>query len=67
MRELQEILVRAGYYDGEITGEFDPETRSALERLVGTENFEERVDFDRLTMDPPALRFLRDKFGAGDA
>ena len=28
---------------------------------------EERVDFDRLTMDPPALQFIRDKFGAGDA
>jgi uncharacterized Ntn-hydrolase superfamily protein len=64
-RELQEILARAGYRDGEASGTFDPESRNALDRLVGTENFEERVDMKRLTIDPPVLAYLRDRFGAG--
>ena len=67
VRELQDILLRAGYYAGEITGVFDRNTKTALEHLVVTENFEERVDLDRLTMDPPALRFIRENFGGGSA
>ncbi len=63
VRELQGMLAGAGYYSGPVTGDFDGDTRTALETLVGTENFEERVDFERLTMDPPVLQYLREKFG----
>ena len=62
--ELQEILTHLGYYSCDSTGELDEETKSALDRLSATENLEERLDLDRLTIDPPALQFIRDRFGA---
>ncbi len=62
VRELQEILARAGYYAGELHGDIDRATKSALEALVVTENLEERIDLKQLTMDPPALQFIRDRY-----
>ncbi len=32
--------------------------------LVVTENLEERIDLKQLTMDPPALQFIRDRYSA---
>ena len=43
-REAQRILRRANYYEGPITGEYDPPTRQAMSALIGNENFEERFD-----------------------
>lgn len=63
VRELQDILQRAGYYGGDITGELSEDTKNALFELSAIENLEERVDLERLTIDPPALKFVRDKFG----
>jgi uncharacterized Ntn-hydrolase superfamily protein len=45
--ELQELLQRAGHYDGPVTGVFDQETRKALQTLVGIENLEVVADVGR--------------------
>jgi len=41
----------------------DPVVREAFETFIGTENLEDRVDFEKLTIDLPALEFLRRTFG----
>jgi len=61
-RELQEIVRRAGQYDGVLSGVYDEATKSALQRLVGIENLEERWREDEY-IDGVVLEFLRDKFG----
>ncbi|MCS6963472.1 DUF1028 domain-containing protein [Thermoflexus sp.] len=61
-REIQQLLRRAGYYSGEITGVYDEATRRALETLFGIENLEERWQTgDRI--DRVAWAFLRRRFG----
>jgi uncharacterized Ntn-hydrolase superfamily protein len=62
--EIQDLLIRAGYYAGEPNGDIDEATKIALEAFVTIENLEERVDLDRLMIDPPALRFMRDRDAA---
>jgi len=61
--ELQEILVKTGYYDGPVDGEFDEETRAALRSLVGRENLEERWTGKEHVIDAAVLKYLREKFG----
>lgn len=59
-RELQELLARAGYYHGPLSGVYDAATRAALERYGGVENLEERlISPDRI--DPQVLAFMRSK------
>jgi len=41
-RELQRIVRQSGHYAGRLTGDYDEATRTAVERLVGVENLEER-------------------------
>ncbi|GAB4190864.1 MAG: DUF1028 domain-containing protein [Roseiflexaceae bacterium] len=63
-RELQELLARAGYYHGPLSGVYDAATRAALEQYGGVENLEERlISPDRI--DPQVLAFMRGKIGAG--
>lgn len=59
--ELQEMLRRSGHYTGEVSGVYDEPTRTALRKLVGIENLEERWREDEL-VDPALLEFLRQKF-----
>lgn len=61
-RELQEIVKRAGQYDGPLSGVYDEATQEALQRLVGIENLEERWREDEY-IDGIVLEFLREKFG----
>ena len=61
-REVQQILRWAGYYDGPLTGEYDPATRRALRDLVGNENFEERFDEEQGLISGQVLEILRQKF-----
>jgi len=61
--ELQGILQRSGHYNGEITGDFNDETRQGLRTLVGIENLEERWDGESDWIDQTVVRYLRDKFG----
>jgi uncharacterized Ntn-hydrolase superfamily protein len=62
--EIQQILLRAGEYDGPVTGTFDEGTRSALRSLVGKENLEERWDGSGDLIDGVVVNFLRKRFGA---
>ncbi|MEP7200757.1 MAG: DUF1028 domain-containing protein [Chloroflexota bacterium] len=61
-REIQQIVTRAKFYDGPVTGEYDAATRDALTRLIHTENLEEREQTDA-TIDRVALEFLRERIG----
>ncbi|UCG25159.1 MAG: DUF1028 domain-containing protein [Chloroflexota bacterium] len=60
--ELQKVLIRAGEYDGLVTGEFDELTRAALRTLVGKENLEERWDGRGDMIDGMVVDFLRQRF-----
>jgi uncharacterized Ntn-hydrolase superfamily protein len=62
-REVQQILRWAGYYDGPLTGAYDPATRRALTDLVGNENFEERFDEEEGLISGQVLEIFREKFG----
>jgi hypothetical protein len=62
VRDLQEIVRQAGQYGGPLSGMYDEATKSALQRLVGIENLEERWREDEY-IDGVVLEFLREKFG----
>jgi uncharacterized Ntn-hydrolase superfamily protein len=62
-RELQSLLRRLGYYQGEVNGTWDAATQETFGALVGTENLEERVDIGGRLIDPPALAYIRSRFG----
>ena len=61
--ELQEILIKAGEYNGPVTGDFDSTTRTALRALVGMENLEERWDSQGDMIDRLVVDYLRQRFG----
>jgi uncharacterized Ntn-hydrolase superfamily protein len=61
-REAQRILQWAGYYDGPITGEYDPPTQKAMCGLIGNENFEERFDEEKGLISRQVMDVLRRKF-----
>ena len=62
--ELQAMMTRLGYYGGAASGAWDEATQTAFRAFVGTENFEERVDIPGRTIDPTALDYIREHFGA---
>ena len=61
-QELQGIMKKTGHYQGDITGNFDEVTRSALRDLVGEENLEERWSGEGKMIDLKVIEYLRDKF-----
>lgn len=61
--ELQQILSQLGYYQGDVNGNFDANTKNALKVFIGNENFEERVDFETGLIDQPVYKFLVRRFG----
>lgn len=60
--ELQALLKRLGYYQGEVDGAWSPATQAAFGAFTGTENLEERVDVAQGLIDPPALAYIRQRF-----
>lgn len=65
VRELQAMLRAQSYYSGEIDGAWNEVTQAAFEKLIGTENLEERwrdtgapQEIDRVV-----LAYLRGRFG----
>ena len=63
LQQLQEILVRLGYMEGEADGVYDELTKTALRAFTGNENFEERCDLEAGWIDKPVLEHLLKKFG----
>lgn len=62
VREVQELLRAAGYYQGPLDGELDQATREALTHFYHQENFEERIpEGDRI--DGEVLEFMRRRWG----
>jgi len=59
---LQNLMRQLGYYHGEAKGDYDESTRLALEAFIGSENFEERTDFNAGFMDRPVYEFLLNRF-----
>ena len=59
-RELQQLLQKAGFYDGPISGTHDEATQAALEQYGGVENLEERL-VSKTHIDPDVLDFMRRK------
>ena len=61
-QELQRIMKKTGHFQGEISGNFDKVTRSALRDLVGEENLEERWSGEGKLIDNKVIEYLREKF-----
>lgn len=62
VKEIQEVLKRAGFYKGEVTGVYDAATRKALEDFQGWENLEMRFRKDD-QIDRVVLDYIRAHFG----
>lgn len=62
--ELQNLLIKAGYFGGEPNGEWDAMSKQAFWALIGNENLEERWNIDRNTnkIDRVTLDYLRERF-----
>jgi uncharacterized Ntn-hydrolase superfamily protein len=61
-REIQSLLLSAGYYHGPVSGTWDSASKAALEQYGGVENLEERL-VGQDTIDPQVLAYLRQKIG----
>lgn len=64
-RELQTMMLNAGYFAGEINGAWDEMCKIAFSNLIGNENLEERWSKDKTPdrIDPVTLAYLRTRFG----
>jgi len=64
-RELQTMMLRLGYYNGEAHGRWDAESIKAFRAFTGNENLEERWSPDKEPelLDKVVLDYLRDRFG----
>jgi len=62
LRQLQKIMNRLGYYDGEPSGIYDEKTRAAMEAFMGNENFEERVELKAGQIDKPVYEYIIRQF-----
>jgi uncharacterized Ntn-hydrolase superfamily protein len=62
-KELQSIMARLGFYAGAIHGEYDEASRAALRAFTGKENLEDRTFLDEGAIDPPAMEYIRERFG----
>jgi uncharacterized Ntn-hydrolase superfamily protein len=61
--ELQQMMKRAGFYQGAVSGVFDGPTRKALRALVGSENLEERWSGTGEQIDLVVVDYLRQRYG----
>jgi uncharacterized Ntn-hydrolase superfamily protein len=63
-RELQRLMIRQGYFKGEISGAWDEASRRAFWALIGNENLEERWTPEKTPdhIDRVALEYLRERF-----
>jgi uncharacterized Ntn-hydrolase superfamily protein len=61
-QELQKLVKRLGYYDGEVDGIWNAATQRAFFTFIDIENLEQRVDVANGLIDPPALNYIRSQF-----
>ncbi len=63
-RELQTLMSRLGYYQGEVNGHWDDASKQAFWAFVGNENLEERWNLDQEPdkLDKVVLEYLRKRF-----
>jgi uncharacterized Ntn-hydrolase superfamily protein len=64
IRELQRIAKASKHYAGLLTGEYNEETRTAVEALISTENLEDRWPLGKALIDPVSFKFLRKLYPA---
>ncbi|HKP25131.1 MAG TPA: DUF1028 domain-containing protein [Dongiaceae bacterium] len=57
--DLKRLMTSRGFYRGDASGVWDEATEKALDAFIATENFEERVDLKKRTIDAPVFSFLR--------
>jgi uncharacterized Ntn-hydrolase superfamily protein len=62
-QQLQKVMQRLGYFDAPANGEYDEPMRKALREFIGSENFEDRTDFEAGRIDQPVFEYLMRKFG----
>lgn len=62
VREIQDILKRTGFYEGEVNGVYNDSTRDALEDFQGWENLEMRFRRDN-QIDKVVLDYMRQHYG----
>lgn len=59
LADLKRIMAANGFYRGDTSGPWDDVTFEALDTFIASENFEERVDLKKRTIDAPVLAYLR--------
>ena len=57
--DLKLLMTSRGFYRGDASGSWDEATAKALGAFTASENFEERVDLERRTIDAPVFTHLR--------
>jgi uncharacterized Ntn-hydrolase superfamily protein len=57
--ELKRLMSSRGFYQGDVSSQWDEATERALDAFIATENFEERVDLRKQTIDAPVFAHLR--------
>jgi uncharacterized Ntn-hydrolase superfamily protein len=65
LSQLQNILVRQGYYSGPVHGRYDAATQTAFRDFIGNENFEERSDPEAGWIDYPVYTYILKHYGVG--
>jgi uncharacterized Ntn-hydrolase superfamily protein len=59
LAELKRLMSLRGFYQGDVSSPWDDATEKALDAFVATENFEERIDLKKQTIDAPVFTHLR--------
>ncbi|HAV64437.1 MAG TPA: fimbrial assembly protein FimA [Verrucomicrobiales bacterium] len=59
LADLRRVMASKGFYRGNASGPWDDATAKALDIFVASENFEERVDLRKRTIDRAVLAHLR--------
>jgi uncharacterized Ntn-hydrolase superfamily protein len=57
--DLKRLMASRGFYRGEVNAAWDAATDKALDTFIASENFEERADLKKRTIDAPVLAHLR--------
>jgi uncharacterized Ntn-hydrolase superfamily protein len=59
LTDLKRIMGSRGFYRGDASSSWDEATFKALDTFIASENFEERVDLKKRTIDAPVMAYLR--------